>query len=127
MRTTAAQSINLLIRDSKRISVIPQNLIEFWAVATRPESSNGLGLSVGATAQIIAALKTAFELLPDTDAIFNQWEQLVVRHSVSGKQVYDARLVAAMLVHNLTHLLIFNVRDFKRFTEITAVNPQNIV
>jgi predicted nucleic acid-binding protein len=50
----------------------------------------------------------------------------VVRHQVSGKQVYDARIVAAMLVHNLTHLLTFNDGDFKRFTEITVVNPRDV-
>lgn len=126
MHPAATQSIDLLIRDGEKVPVIPQNLIEFWAVATRPETSNGLGLSVEETAQRIAALKTAFVLLPDTDSIFNQWEHLVARHSVAGKQVYDARLVAAMLVHNLTHLLTFNDGDFKRFSEITVVNPQNI-
>jgi predicted nucleic acid-binding protein len=45
---------------------------------------------------------------------------------VIGKQVYDARLAAAMSVHKLTHLLTFNDGDFKRFSEIIAVNPQNI-
>lgn len=127
MQLDASRSINLLLRRGEAVSVIPQNLIEFWAVATRPETSNGLGWSVDATAKLIAAFKTAFALSPDTDSIFHQWEHLVERHSVSGKQVYDARLVAAMLVHNLTHLLTFNDGDFKRFTEITVVNPQSIV
>jgi len=64
--------------------------------------------------------------LPDTADILPKWEQLIVKHQVLGKQAHDARLVAAMEVHNLTHLLTFNDRDFKRFTEITVVNPQNI-
>ncbi len=45
----------------------------------------------------------------------------------NGKQAQDAHLVAAMLVHKVTHLLTFNDSDFKRFTEITVVNPQNII
>jgi hypothetical protein len=50
-----------------------------------------------------------------------------VQYQVSGKQAHDARLVGAMLVHKLTHLLTFNDGDFKRFTDITVVNPQTIV
>jgi predicted nucleic acid-binding protein len=126
MHSDAARSLGLLILRSEVVSVIPQNFIEFWAVATRPTLNNGLGMSVDETAQHIAAFKTTFELLPDTDSIFREWEQLVVRHQVIGKQVYDARIAAAMSVHNLTHLLTFNDIDFKRFTEITVVNPRDV-
>ena len=126
MQLDASRSIEFLLRHKQAVAVIPQNLIEFWAVATRPKLNNGLGLYVDETAQQIAAFKTAFELLPDTDSIFNEWEQLVVRHHVTGKQVYNARLAAATSVHSLTHLLTFNDGDFKRFTEIVVVNPQNV-
>ncbi len=37
---------SLLVGKGERLIVVPQNLYEFWAVATRPLSSNGLGLSV---------------------------------------------------------------------------------
>ena len=127
MQLDSSRSFDLLIHRGEVVSVIPQNLIEFWAVATRPTLNNGLGMSVDEAAQHIAAFKTVFELLPDTDSIFKEWEQLVVRHQVLGKQVYDARLVAAMSVHNLTSLLTFNDRDFKRFTEIIVVNPHNLI
>ena len=43
-----------------------------------------------------------------------------------GKQAHDARLVAAMIAHRLTHLLTFNTDDFKRFSEITVVAPRSI-
>ena len=64
--------------------------------------------------------------MSDSDAIFPEWERLVVVHRVIGKQAHDARPVAAMLVHEVTHLLTFNTDDFKRYNEITVVNPQNI-
>jgi predicted nucleic acid-binding protein len=126
MHSDAARSIDLLLRRGEAVLVIPQNLIEFWAVATRPEANNGLGLSVDETAQRIAVFKSAFVLLPDTHAIFKEWEQVVTQFQVLGKQVYDARLVAAMTVHNISHLLTFNDGDFKRFTEITVVNPESV-
>ncbi|WP_238993744.1 hypothetical protein [Calothrix sp. PCC 6303] len=54
------------------------------------------------------------------------WEQLVVKYQVKGKQVHDTRLVAAMIAHQITHLLTFNTDDFKRFTEITVIEPRDI-
>ena len=48
------------------------------------------------------------------------------RYDVRGRQVYDARLVAVMLVHNISQILTFNITDFKRYQEITAVHPDQI-
>ena len=126
MESEAANSIELLLRHREVVSITPQNLIEFWCVATRPEVNNGLGLSIYGALQRIEAFKEALVLLLDTDSIFSEWEQLVVKHQVSGKQVYDARLVAAMKVHKVTHLLTFNTDDFKRYDEITVVSPSAV-
>jgi predicted nucleic acid-binding protein len=68
-----------------------------------------------------------FRLLPDTERVHAEWRRLVVKHSVSGVQVHDARLVAAMLAHGVPHLLTLNDRDFKRHSEITAVHPQDVI
>jgi len=106
--------------------IIGQNLIEFWAVATRPIASNGLGITPVQAEQELETLKVLFSILPDTTDILPRWEQLVVKHQVIGKQVHDARLVAAMLVHNVTHLLTFNTNDFKRFDEINVVSPASV-
>ena len=127
LHADAADSIASLLRQDQELAITPQNLIEFWAVATRLPEHNGLGLSIDETAQRLAAFRTNFLLLTDSTQIFEKWEQLVRKHKVIGKQVYDARLVAAMSVHNLNHLLTFNTTDFKRFTTITAVNPQSIL
>ncbi|MEI6442036.1 MAG: hypothetical protein WCO29_02610 [Nostocales cyanobacterium ELA583] len=33
-----------------------------------------------------------------------------------GVNVHDARLVAVILAHGLTHILTFNISDFKRYS-----------
>lgn len=109
------------------MQITPQNLIEFWAVSTRPVANNGLGLDVAQAEAEITGLKRVFGLLTDTHEIFAEWERIVVRHQVIGKQAHDARLVAAMKVHRITHLLTFNDSDFKRFEEITVVNPNSLL
>jgi predicted nucleic acid-binding protein len=126
MSSAAAGSIDSFLRNGETLVIMPQNVTEFWCVATRPEAVNGLGLSVAETAKRIKAFRNALVLLPETERIFEEWEQLVAQHQVAGKRVYDARLVAAMKVHNVTHLLTFNTDDFKSFSEITAVNPINV-
>ena len=46
---------------------------------------------------------------------------------VSGRKAHDARIVAAMKVYGLNHLVTFNTDDFKRYAGITVVDPQDIV
>jgi len=108
------------------LHVIAQNLIEFWSVATRPVDRNGLGMTTDDTLAELVQIKNLFELLPDTPAIYPEWERLVVQHAVSGKNVHDTRIVAAMNVYGISHLLTFNVADFNRFLGITIVSPSDV-
>lgn len=121
----ARRAVITLRQQSEEICILPQNLIEFWAVATRPIASNGLGLTIDETEYEIRKFKRLFTVYDDVPNIFAEWENLVLKHNVSGKKVHDTRLVAAMLTHGITHLLTFNVKDFKRFSEITVVDPQS--
>jgi predicted nucleic acid-binding protein len=49
-----------------------------------------------------------------------------VTHGVSGKKAHDARLVAAMTVNGITHILTFNADDFTRYTGITVLHPSKL-
>jgi len=119
-------AVELLRNRRDDLYIISQNVIEFWAVATRSITNNGLGVNIDVAQQELSRLKSLFGILPDTPEVFINWERLVVDHQVIGKQAHDTRLVAAMLAHGITHLLTFNDRDFKRFTEITVVNPLDV-
>jgi predicted nucleic acid-binding protein len=44
----------------------------------------------------------------------------------TGKSTHDARLVAAMRVHQVTHILTFNIQDFTRYPGINILSPQAI-
>jgi predicted nucleic acid-binding protein len=126
MRPDARRALVTLRRQGEELCIVPQNIIEFWAVATRPVANNGLGLTVDEAAREIKKLKRLFKLLPDTPAIFTEWEKLVLQHQVIGKPTHDARLVAAMMAHKMAHILTFNTDDFKRFSDFTAVNPSSL-
>lgn len=122
----ADAAVKALLSFGEILYVSSQNLIEFWAVATRPLDSNGLGLMTAEAARELQGIKTIISILPDTPEILTEWEQLVIQHRVSGKQAHDARIAAAMKVHDITHLLTFNTDDFKRYTHIAAVHPASI-
>jgi len=106
--------------------VFPQNLIEFYAVATRPISSNGLGFTTAQASDELAEIRSTFNLIDETPDIYPEWERLVAEHGVLGKNVHDARIAAQMNVNKIGILLTFNTRDFQRFTEIKAIDPSSV-
>jgi len=110
-----------------KICVLAQNLIEFWNVATRPSDSNGFGWTSATTFAEITRLESIFTVLPDTLDIYLEWKSVVVANSVLGKNVHDARIAAAMKVHQISKLLTFNGKDFKRFTNIEVIDPHSIL
>jgi len=126
MNPDAVNAIITLRNRGEQLYIVPQNLIEFWNVCTRQIQRNGLGRSATEAEAEINRLKQIFPLLLDTEAIYQEWERLVITYKVIGVNVHDARLVAAMIVHGLTNILTFNITDFARYSEITAVNPPSL-
>jgi predicted nucleic acid-binding protein len=82
-----------------------------------------LGLDVSKATMELTRAKKMFTFFPDTVSIYPVWETLVTQYAVHGKNTHDARLVAAMLVHGITHLLTFNTGDFTRYTGVTVLDP----
>ena len=122
----ARGAITKVSADGNRVCVTSQNLIELWAVCTRPVESNGFGLSPGQSDRVVARVENSVFRLPDSDSVYAEWRRLVVAHSVSGKKTHDARLVAAMSVHGVTHIFTFNGDDFARYPGITVLDPTKL-
>ena len=118
-------AVRTLRAEGHRLRATSQNCVEFWNVATRPADRNGLGLEPADADRLLRLVERLFPVLPDVPAVYPQWRQLVVAFGVSGVQVHDARLVAAMTVHSVSHILTFNVADFVRYATlgIVAVDP----
>jgi predicted nucleic acid-binding protein len=121
--STAAAAVAELRKQRADLCVAPQNLVEFWVVATRPAVNNGLGMSPLMIAGELRALNGLFRLLEGKPGVAGAWEMLVGKHLVSGKQAHDAHLVAVMLVYAVTSILTFNIADFQRYSGITVLDP----
>lgn len=104
------------------------NIVELWNVSTRPPTARGgFGLTNVETDRRVRLFERVFTVLDETPAVYPEWRCLVVSHSVMGVQVHDARIVAVMNVHGVTHLLTLNGLDFSRYAGITCVFPDQIL
>jgi hypothetical protein len=68
----ALDALAVLRLRGEQLCLVPQNLYEFWVVATRPVAQNGLGLTAAEALAELAKLKQLFVFLDDTPAIFSE-------------------------------------------------------
>lgn len=121
-------AIRKLRASGDKIRIVPQTCVEFWNVCTRPTARNGFGFTVSRTNHSLRLIERVFPVLPDDENVHKEWRRLVFQFGVSGVQVHDARIVAAMLVHQITRILTFNTADFTRYSSlgIVAVDPKTL-
>ena len=122
--TTAAAVLNKHVCEGV---LVPQVIYEYWAVATRPITVNGLGMDTVVVDGAISKWLAVYSLLRDERRIFGIWRELVNAHGVKGKKSHDARLVAAMLRHRIPNILTFNGPDFVRFANINIYSPEDVI
>ena len=125
---TIRQAVRALLVRGDELCCAPQNIVEIWNVSTRPATARGgFGLTTAETDRRVRLIERAFTILDETPSVYTEWRRLVVDYSVAGVQVHDARIVAVMNVHGITHVLTLNSADFARYTGITSVSPDEIL
>jgi len=112
-----------LERAPSRFYVGLQNLCEFWNVSTRPSVNNGLGLSPEFTLRAIERIQLGFEVLLETNNFLKELTKILRAHRISGKQIYDAKLVALLNAHSLDGIITLNSTDFIRYSGANPINP----
>lgn len=125
----ARRALRIALQNGAELFICPQVEREFWAVATRLRAENGLGMTLDETAQSLREWRTSFfQFAPDSPAVHAAWQNLVETHSVSGKQVHDAAIVAAAKAISADHVLTFNRAHFQRFERVVAIQtPQEFL
>jgi predicted nucleic acid-binding protein len=115
-----------LRQKDEELYITPQNLIEFWCSATRPADWNGLGWNIKQAIEALNKWEVLFRVAPDAPTLYTEWRRIVTSCHVSGIQVYDARLVAVMRVHDITHILTLDA-GFNRYSWVTVINPFEVL
>jgi predicted nucleic acid-binding protein len=111
---------------NETLCLAPQNLIEFWAVVTRPREDNGLGMTPARAMNELISLRQLFRVLPSGPDVLEAWQRIVVGQGITGKLTHDAHLVVVMQVYSITSILTFNATDFRRFPGITVIDPAQV-
>jgi predicted nucleic acid-binding protein len=119
-------AISQILIEGGQCFITSQVITEFWVVATRPMTVNGLGWTVETTEQAVQMLINQFNLLEETPAIFPQWLSLVTSHKISGKRAHDLRIQAVMLTHNISHILTLNPQDFVAIEGLIIIHPNSL-
>ena len=126
MRTAAA--IEILVQRGDTLCFSAQNVREFWNVSTRPVSeTRGFGLTLDDAFDQVLTIEHNMQLMPDNEQTYRTWRALIAKHRVRGVQVHDTYLAATLITNHVTHLLTWNVKDFKRFDAITALTPDEVL
>ncbi len=97
-----------------------QVLREFVCARTRPQLFTQPSTPSVVTERV-RYLQAKFIVADDTHAVTEQLIQLIGSLEIGGKQVHDANIVATMLVYDIPCLLTHNVKDFRRFAELIAI------
>jgi len=95
---------------------------EYLVVATRPLEVNGLGLSPEKALANVERFSPHLRLLEEGPNTVAMLQLLVARHSLMGRRIHDAGLVAAMVAHQLSLCVSDDATDFRAFREIQVVD-----
>jgi predicted nucleic acid-binding protein len=77
----------------------------------------------------VRSIERLCNLLFEDERSYEIWRQLIVRHSVTGVAMHDARLVAIMKARGIDRILTVNDRDFRRYEPegIVIITPQSAI
>lgn len=117
--------IQHLIKANSSIAISPQIVFETWATLTRPTTANGFGKTIPDAQLLVNALLQCVEILSVGTQSCHYWYDFVSKHQAKGRQTYDTAIAAVVAEYHLDHLITYNIKDFQRFSGITAITPED--
>jgi predicted nucleic acid-binding protein len=121
----ATAAVGRILASGAKAVIAAQSIYEFWSVATRPVTVNGLGWSIERARSTVETLRARFPILHDPPEVLDIWLDLVVACNLKGKRIHDAHLLATMKANGVSTLLTFNTSDFPAASGITILSPNS--
>ena len=120
----AARALLEAARDDASITLFvnPQILCEFYSIVTNPRRVRNPRSPAEAIAAICGLLAFLYVLPVPAQAVDGLLD-LLRRHPVTGGDVFDLQLVAAMQANGVSTIYTFNTDDFTVFPELSIVTP----
>ena len=92
-----------------------QVLREYLVAMTQGQSPQTM-ISVKNVLENVSILQHELTVVGGKHEILTILLDLVQKLTITGKQIYNANIVATMLAYDIEHLLTHNVEDFQNFT-----------
>ena len=105
--------------------IFPQILHEFFSIITNERRVEKPLSSLQALEQVKIIKKIFLIQNPPLDYL-NYLENLIKEHNLRGVDIYDASLVAQMLSLKISTICTYNTNDFRRYSEIEVITPEDI-
>jgi predicted nucleic acid-binding protein len=64
-----------------------------------------------------------FTIVNEKESTINVLISLIGKYAVSRQKIHDMNIVATMVDNDISHLLTYNVKDFKQINEIQLLSP----
>lgn len=119
MHLVARHAVIKLQANGDRLVLVPQNIYEYWVVATRPIPNNGLGFSSKHTESTVNAFLETFSLLRDERGVFPVWQDLV-RSKASPETSSTGRFSGSI---RPAHRPLANIHERGRISSASTMPP----
>ena len=120
--TAALALLDAARADAATLFVTPQILCEFYSVVTNPRRVARPRAAAEAIA-VLSEMLSFLHVLPIPAGTIDRLLDLLRRRPVTGSDVFDLQIVAAMQANGISRIYTFNVADFEAFPELSVVMP----
>jgi len=111
--------------ENAALCVSSQVLAEFYSIITNPKRVTTPFTSAAALREVEKICSApGVTVLPMPVDVIDRWITLLRGHPVTKKRVFDLQLIVTMLANGVKRIYTFNVRDFRPFPEVEAVEPK---
>lgn len=108
--------------DAATLFVTPQILCEFYSVVTNPRRVARPRDATEAMT-VLSEMLAFLHVLPIPATAIDRLLDLLRRRPVTGSEVFDLHIVAAMQANGIGRIYTFNTADFAAFPELSIVTP----
>jgi predicted nucleic acid-binding protein len=120
--SAALQLVQSALDGATTLYVTSQILCEFYSIVTNRRRVEK-PLSALEALSLVATNAEIFHILPTPRQSVEILLDLLRRRPVTGSDIFDLQIVAAMKANGIRRIYTFNVADFQPFSELEVIVP----
>jgi predicted nucleic acid-binding protein len=124
--TNSVEILRRLVENRHPVFISTQIIREFLSVSTNKKFLKS-PLSIKDANRKVKELIENFEVLNIDIETIDRLMKIAEKHQISGKNIHDAAISAAMLENEIKHILTYNKKDFEIYKEITIHSPEELL